>query len=232
MQMQEKKVRGFSLLELLVVVTIIGIISSISFVPFMKWRGDRLVRTEALNVTSVIKDIFAQVQRGQYSFVQFEVKKDGDTFSISSNGMGITKFTDLVRDKYSGSALRPFHKYAERCDETFSWDHAGARAADANILTVNEIFIDATEVSLGIDGATSIPDEGGTVCFSKDGSYYAPGGMFLDGSTTNERLYICSGSAGCTFTGEVPDQKNFFALEWSRFGNISLYKWNNGWVTQ
>ena len=71
--MQEKKVKGFSLLELLVVVTIIGIISGISFKPFLKWRGDRLVRTEALNITSVIKDIFVQVQRGQYSFVQFEI---------------------------------------------------------------------------------------------------------------------------------------------------------------
>ena len=73
MQMQEKKVKGFSLLELLVVVTIIGVISSLSFGPFMKWRGDRAVRTEALNTTSVIKDIFTQVQRGNYSFVQFEV---------------------------------------------------------------------------------------------------------------------------------------------------------------
>ena len=75
MQMQEKKVRGFSLLELLVVVTIIGIISSISFVPFMKWRGDRLVRTEALNVTSVIKDIFAQVQRVNIVLYNLRLKR-------------------------------------------------------------------------------------------------------------------------------------------------------------
>ena len=241
MQMQEKKVKGFSLLELLVVVTIIGIISGISFKPFLKWRGDRLVRTEALNITSIIKDIFAQVQRGQYSFVQFEISKDDDTYSISSNGMGITKFTDLVRDKYStGDTLKPFHKYQERCDETFSWDHAGARAADANILTVNNILIDATEVSLGVDGGKSITGDGGKVCFSKDGSYYAPGGAFLEESTTHERLYICSGGSGCTITtteGEdakdTPDQNNFFALEWSRFGNITLYKWDgDGWVTQ
>ena len=233
MQMQEKKVKGFSLLELLVVVTIIGVISSLSFGPFMKWRGDRAVRTEALNTTSVIKDIFTQVQRGNYSFVQFEVLKDGSNYTISSNGMRIEKFTDLVRDKYEGSELKPFHKYDTRCGMTFTWDHEGA--VDENILTVNKIFIDSSSVALGVDGESSIPDQGGKVCFSKDGTYYSASGMFLDGSTTNERIYICSkktSKPSCTFTGDEPDQNNFFALEWSRFGNISLYKWNDGWIAQ
>ena len=59
MQMQEKKVKGFSLLELLVVVAIIGVLSAVSFKPFMNWRTDRIVRTEALNVTAVIQNIFS-----------------------------------------------------------------------------------------------------------------------------------------------------------------------------
>ena len=103
MQMQEKKVKGFSLLELIVVVSIIGILSAISFQPFMSWRGDRAARIEAQNITSVIKDIFSQVQRGQYSFVQFEIQKSNNEYLISSNGMFIDRFTGYVRDKYNAS---------------------------------------------------------------------------------------------------------------------------------
>ena len=57
MQMQVKKVKGFSLLELLVVVVIIGALAGVGFQPFQKWRKDRLVRTQALQVSSVIQDI-------------------------------------------------------------------------------------------------------------------------------------------------------------------------------
>ena len=229
MQMQEKKVKGFSLLELLVVVAIIGALSAVSFKPFMNWRTDRIVRTEALNVTAVIQNIFSQVQRGKYSFVQFKIEKDGNQYSVSSNGMEIEKFTDYVRDKYDGSTLKNFHKFETRCGMTFTWDDEGA--VDEDLLTVNEIFIDATSVGLGVEGS-DISTGGGTVCFSKDGTYYSPAGVFLDGTTPIERLFICTPTgigSGCLIEGE-----NTFALEWSRFGNITLKKYSekNGWVIQ
>ena len=84
-------------------------------------RGDRAVRVEAQNITSVIKDIFSQVQRGQYSFVQFDIKKSSNEYLISSNGMFIDRFTDYVRDKYNASdQLNDFHKFATRCSRLFN----------------------------------------------------------------------------------------------------------------
>ena len=79
---------------------------------------------------------------------------------------------------------------------------------------------------------SDISTGGGTVCFSKDGTYYSPAGVFLDGTTPIERLFICkkAGSvSGCSTEGEYT-----FALEWSRFGNITLKKYSekNGWVIQ
>ena len=195
----------------------------------MKWRNDINVRTEALNITALIQNIFSQVQRGNYSFVQFEIKKNVDQYSVSSNGMKIEKFTEYVRDKYDGSTLKEFHKFDTRCGMTFTWDHTGA--IDENVLTVNEIFIDATRAGLSIEG-DDISTGGGTVCFSKDGTYYGPAGDFLDGTTPIERLFICTPTgigSGCLIEGE-----NTFALEWSRFGNITLKKYSekNGWVVQ
>ena len=238
MQMQEKKIKGFSLLELIVVVSIIGILSAISFQPFMSWRGDRAARIEAQNITSVIKDIFSQVQRGQYSFVQFEIQKINNEYLISSNGMFIDRFTGYVRDKYNASdQLNDFHKFTTRCSDTLTWDHVGE--VDENILTVNQISVDATKIGIGVEGS-DVSSDGGRVCFSKDGTYYSPGGIFLSGSTPIERLFICtvrSSVTGCSVivNNEPPsDQKNTFALEWSRFGNISLKKYSesNGWIEQ
>ena len=230
MQMQEKKVKGFSLLELLVVVAIIGVISAVSFTPFMKWRSDRIVRTEAINVTSVIQNIFSQVQRGNYSFVQFKIQKSGDEYHVSSNGMGIERFTDLVRDKGDEFSPNPFHDFTTRCSSlevNLTWDHQGSIHED--VLTVNKIEIDATKIELGVEG-TEVSE--GTVCFSKDGTYYSPGGDFIDDSSPIERLFICSkGSAAkCNEDGG----ENTFALAWSRFGNISLKKYNKkfGWIEQ
>ena len=243
MQMQEKKIKGFSVLELIVVITIIAVISTVSFTPFQKWRSDRLVRSEATNLSVLIRDIFSQVQRGQYGFVQFEIIKDGDSgkYSVSSNGMKTTNFMAMVRNKYDGDTLRPFHNYEDRCDMSepeLSWDHQGS--VDKDVLTVNEIFIDTNDVELGITGKAEIPDEGGRVCFSKDGTFYSPGGAFVEGTgdsvTTIEEFYICSAKSdipSCTMGGEGPNQNNFFKIEWSRFGNISLKKWANGqWVIQ
>ena len=54
----------------------------------------------------------------------------------------------------------------------------------------------------------------------------------MDGTTPIERLFICTPTgigSGCLIEGE-----NTFALEWSRFGNITLKKYSekNGWVIQ
>ena len=73
MQMQQKKIKGFTLLELMVVIIIIGLISAIGFLPFQSWRSDRLARAGAVSVSSVIQDIYSQVQRGHYSFSMFRV---------------------------------------------------------------------------------------------------------------------------------------------------------------
>ena len=54
MQMQEKKIKGFALLELIVVIAIIGAMSAAAFKPFLKWRTERMVRAQATETASLM----------------------------------------------------------------------------------------------------------------------------------------------------------------------------------
>ena len=50
MRAQDEKIKGFSLLELLVVVVIIGVISGVGYPKFNEWRIDRETRSSVIKI--------------------------------------------------------------------------------------------------------------------------------------------------------------------------------------
>jgi prepilin-type N-terminal cleavage/methylation domain-containing protein len=222
MQVQEKNIKGFNLIELLVVIAIISVISAAAYPNFSSWKKAREVRGAAVKIKSLFTNINSQVQRGLYGFVQVEVKAttDGEVVVISK-GMKLSnivkKINDSTDDWNTDQTLR--------CALVQDWDDEGNKS---NKLEVNSLKFD--------DIAVNFEKKSGAVCFSKDGSWYSTAEEF----DSSGAFYICEGKeikCDVKDNGDPNDldHDNLFALNWSRFGNITLEKWSKSkseWILQ
>ena len=222
MQVQEKNIKGFNLIELLVVIAIISVISAAAYPNFSSWKKAREVRGAAVKIKSLFTNINSQVQRGLYGFVQVEVKATttGEV-EVISKGM---KLSNIVK-KINNSEDDWNTDQTLRCALVQDWDDEGNKS---NKLEVNSLKFD--------DIAVNFEKKSGTVCFSKDGSWYSTAEKF----DSSGAFYICEGKeikCDVKDNGDPNDldHDNLFALNWSRFGNITLEKWSKSkseWILQ
>ena len=61
--LQDQDIKGFTLLELLVVVALISIITAIGIPNFSSWKKDREVRVASEKIASVLSGVNAQTKR-------------------------------------------------------------------------------------------------------------------------------------------------------------------------
>ena len=225
-QVQEKNIKGFNLIELLVVIAIISVISAAAYPNFSSWKKAREVRGAAVKIKSLFTNINSQVQRGLYGFVQVEVKATTGEVKVISKGMKLSNLSSKIND--SEDAWNT--DQTSRCALDQDWDDEGmdSDGNKSNKLEVNSLKFD--------DIAVNFEAKSGTVCFSKDGSWYSAAEEFESSGV----FYICEGKkikCSVKANGEPNDLKhdNLFALNWSRFGNITLEKWSKSkseWILQ
>ena len=226
-QVQEKNIKGFNLIELLVVIAIISVISAAAYPNFSSWKKAREVRGAAIEIKSLFTNINSQVQRGLYGFVQVEVTAsttDGEVVVISK-GMKLSNLAQKINNSEDVWNV----DQTSRCALVQDWDDKGMdEGIKSNKLEVSSLELD--------DIAVNFEDKSGTVCFSKDGSWYSTAEEF----ESSGAFYICEvKEIKCDVKedGDPNDlnQDNLFALNWSRFGNITLEKWSKSkseWILQ
>ena len=220
-QVQEKNIKGFNLIELLVVIAIISVISAAAYPNFSSWKKAREVRGAAIKIKSLFTNINSQVQRGLYGFVQVEVKATTGEVKVISKGMKLSNLSSKINT--SDDAWNT--DQTSRCALDQDWDDEGDKS---NKLEVNSLEFD--------DIAVNFEAKSGTVCFSKDGSWYSAAEEF----ESSVVFYICEGKeikCSVKANGEPENREidNLFALNWSRFGNITLEKWSKSkseWILQ
>ena len=225
-QVQEKNIKGFNLIELLVVIAIISVISAAAYPNFSSWKKAREVRGAAVKIKSLFSNINSQVQRGLYGFVQVEVEATTGEVKVISKGMKLSTLSSKIND--SDDAWNT--DQTSRCALDQDWDDEGM---DSDGNKSNKLEVSWLEFD---DIAVNFEAKSGTVCFSKDGSWYSTAEEF----ESMEVFYICEGKkikCSVKANGEPNDLKhdNLFALNWSRFGNITLEKWSKSkseWILQ
>ena len=228
-----KKIKGFTILEVIIVLSLVGIISAIGIPQFNSWNKDRVVRAEAERVRDIVTSITSQVQRGLYGFGQFQVEVSGRNVSFSTNGMLMANIATRV---FVGM---PVLCQSGDLAEDY-WDHFGADRQNAEVR-----FYQTDEIIVDVSNAV--------VCFSKDGSLFSGGLDFGDNMNVVETIFICSrntetcedpeaddiGLTGTEVGGDQPEEVGdsgvIYVVSWSRFGNVKLEKWNSNssqWIVQ
>ena len=229
MQSTPKKVKGFTILEVVIVLTLVGIISAIGIPNFNSWNKSRIVKGEAERVRDLVTSINSQVQRGLYGFGSFEVDVDVNDEVIIFSTQGILM----------GNMVTKVLTEAQKCKTTQEgpdyWDHFGG----AGISEVR--FHESFDIKVNVSDRVA-------VCFSKDGSLFG----FTDESKNGddddapeersfsfENIFICSRDIETCQNPEEADEPNdggiIYVVSWSRFGNVKLEKWNGvseQWIVQ
>ena len=224
MQKLEKKAKGFTILELLVVLAIIGFLSSLSYPSFSSWIASRNTNDAVTKIESAFRSITTQIQRGVYPFAQIHIENSNDKIIIKTRGMGQENFNQ--------------NRLTLNCslDENY-WDNN----------SIN--YYESKHASVNLNPESEAVPAVGAICFSKDGNYYSGGGNFVDDSgSVDTALFIClrkealrlatDNSVACSVEVDdvdelnpivrpiYTDSKNFYNISWSIFGSIVTEKWD------
>ena len=240
MRVPDEKTKGFNILELIVVLLIVGIVSALGYPEITKWRKDREVKSFAIATKTLIEGIVAQVQRGQYAFVQVRVDEIAETqdedsdrvLTITSKGMKPETLANFLNDRESAWRTNA----AGRCniEDPDYWDADGGTD---DLIEVREIQVENLATTFRGSGDSEAI---GAICFGKNDQWFSGAGQLAVGGVPDSALFICDIGVDRN-TCEVNDtgspeveHRYLYSIEWSRFGNVVLERWNSnaGWVTQ
>ena len=229
---QNQDIKGFTLLELLVVITLVAIISAVAYPNFSSWKKEREVRSATEKIAGMISNVATQTQRGNFSYSQFWVLPVPNQSTVFfTKGMKKNNFTSLINSGATPTCRRVLNGHWDSLNDK-SINIMGTTFRDYYEVYDPESGIDNIEVAthLSLDSA---------ICFGTNGSYYKAVNGLSKGSNTNiniegaptaNYIIICTLDNAKKNGQKCPRktglEKPAYLVKWSRFGNVTKYKWS------
>ena len=217
MEVLQKKNKGFTLLELLVVLAIVSVVTAIGIPNFNSWRSDREVRVAAVKLTNLFTEVYNHTQGSAYPFTQVLINSKESEIVVTGHGMTTDQYSTVL---YNNNNSRPTCEVGSKSD---AWSNIKVRP-----LRTDNVLFDFVD-TVGI-------------CFSKRTSHYN-----VNAETTSfgeNAVILCLKAImlsrefdRCDIEDIKKKGTNYSAyqVEWSRFGKINMYKYNhrtNEWILQ
>ena len=220
---QKQNIKGFTLLELLVVVAIVGIISAVGYPRLDTWISKNRVIAEAEKIHSLISLVTSQVERGYYPYamIQFET---GSPTVIKAQGVTQTTFNTRIK-KPGAPAIA-----CEKSDFTGWLDGGTKEWQEISTHTMHEdTFLDK------LSQASQSKEK--TICFSKGGKYFKePSGLHWVVFDKDQNRSTANYITICHVNGQICDTQNkkfdpdedydAYLVKYSRFGLVEKYRWD------
>ena len=209
---QKRNTKGFSLIELLVVVALIGIVAGMGFPKFDTWKKKRHIESQHEKIGTYLTSAVSQVERGSYPYVQIKFSSVNNNYQVVTRALPQNKFSLALNQGKTLSCSA----------DNFSSSNGGIELSNYSLSDKIKIFPSAS-------GKTTF-----SICFSKGGTYFNKTGtadgvdpIDFDGGKTAIYNYIviCSFETAC-----IPKTKAFdnftYGIRYSRFGLIEKYKYS------
>ena len=181
MRVRVKNNKGFSLLEIIVVLAIIGGISAVGIPNFIKWSNNRAVVNATSQVASLFRNIYTTTERGTFAYVQVLINSGDDGISITTKGITM----DSLVFKMNDTSDNWNQNETDRCSISSPGDFWDTDDIDNANLIANTFTMENEDVVASFEGEASI-------CFSRNGKFYYadPGGELNFGGQPVNYLYL------------------------------------------
>ena len=198
---QAKNIKGFNLLELIVVLTIVGVISAVAYPNFSSWNKERKVRAAVIKIETLIRNAYVQTERGTFAYVQVLFDNNNDQLVVTSKGISmanlVTKMNDMNDEWNTNPQLR-----CNVNDDSY-WDTDRDTTSDDIRNAVYSITLTAT----------GVPHQFVYICRRDRAN------PICDINDTSGDVDVCPGS-------EIMMSR----VHWNRFGNMQVSKFVNNYI--
>jgi prepilin-type N-terminal cleavage/methylation domain-containing protein len=214
----KKKLQGFTILELLVVLAVIGVFSAFAYPNISNWINDRNVKKEAYEVVTYLKERRDEVQSGKYGMVQVAMN-----WRIHTLIMTKENFFKEYKDVSTYSTYK--------ANQTCGYRRPFSFVSDSSLNLELGSGNSSSNVNVYPSTSHPFPTSYSVICITRDATIRYDGSNVSEtDNETNQKVdyfLLCSKSNSTMQTCKQGANLDYmYKITWDRFVNIKLYKYN------